>query len=177
MISGAATAFPMLYFALAGAPSMIELTIPGRGTIRLQHLVSDVNGTLALDGRLIDGVAEALLGLRDRLDLHLLTADTHRRQADIDRQLGLTGIRVPPGDEAATKAVYVRRLGSEHVVALGNGANDAAMLYEAAIGIAILSPEGLSTDAAQAADLMAPTVLDALGWLERPMRLVASLRR
>jgi len=156
---------------------MIELIIPGRGTIHLHHLVSDVNGTLAFDGRLIDGVARALLPLQGRLQLHLLTADTHGKQAEIDRQLAVQAVRIPPGGEAAAKAAYVRQLGSQGVVAIGNGANDAAMLHEAAIGIAILSPEGLAAEAAQAADLIAPGILDALGWLERPMRLVASLRR
>jgi P-type E1-E2 ATPase len=156
---------------------MIELIIPGRGTIHLHHLVSDVNGTLAFDGRLIDGVARALLPLQGRLQLHLLTADTHGKQAEIDRQLAVQAVRIPPGGEAAAKAAYVRQLGSQGVVAIGNGANDAAMLHEAAIGIAILSPEGLAAEAAQAADLIAPGILDALGWLERPLRLVASLRR
>jgi P-type E1-E2 ATPase len=156
---------------------MIELNIPGRGTIQLQHLVSDVNGTLAVDGRLIDGVARPLLALRDRLELHLLTADTHGKQTEIDRQLAVQAVRILPGDEAEAKAAYVRQLGREGVVAIGNGANDAAMLREAAIGIAVMSPEGLSSEAARAADLMASGILDALGWLERPMRLVASLRR
>ena len=171
---------------------MIELIIPGRGTIQLHHLVSDVNGTLAFDGRLMDGVARALLPLRDRLELHLLTADTHGKQAEIDRQLDVQAVRISPGGEAAAKADYIHRLGSQHVVAIGNGANDAAMLSEAAIGIAprpsnqfstegrgvaVLSPEGLAAEAAQAADVIAPGILDALGWLERPMRLVASLRR
>jgi soluble P-type ATPase len=58
---------------------MIELEIPGRGVLRLQHLVTDVNGTLAADGCLIDGVAKRLLGLSGRLQIHLLTADTHGR--------------------------------------------------------------------------------------------------
>ena len=156
---------------------MIELIIPGRGTIQLHHLVSDVNGTLAFDGRLMDGVARALLPLRDRLELHLLTADTHGKQAEIDRQLDVQAVRIPPGGEAAAKAAFVRKLGAEHVVAIGNGANDAPMLSEAVIGIAVLSPEGLAAEAAQAADVIAPGILDALGWLERPMRLVASLRR
>ena len=161
----------------ASGNQMIELTIPGRGTILLHHLVCDVNGTLALDGQLIDSVAGALLSLRDRLELHLLTADTHGKQAEIDRQLGVQAVRIPPGGESAAKAAYVRQLGSQGVVAIGNGANDAAMLFEAAIGIAVLSPEGLAAEAAQAADVIAPGILDALGWLERPMRLVASLRR
>ena len=156
---------------------MIELAIPGRGTIHLEHLVSDVNGTLAFDGRLIDGVARALLALRDRLELHLLTADTLGKQAEIDQQLSLRAVRIPPGGEAAAKAAYVRQLGSPSVVAIGNGANDAEMLAEAGIGIAVMSPEGLSSEAARAADLIAPGILDALGCLERPIRLVASLRR
>jgi P-type E1-E2 ATPase len=109
--------------------------------------------------------------------LHLLTADTHGRQDEIDRQLGVRATRITPGAEAKTKADFVRQLGRESVVAVGNGANDAAMLYEAAIGIAVMSPEGLAAEAAQSADVIAPGILDALGWLERPMRLVASLRR
>ena len=47
-------------------------------------------------------------------------------------------------EKAAAKAAYVSQLGSQGVVAIGNGANDAAMLHEVAIGIAILSPEGLA---------------------------------
>ena len=35
---------------------MIDIDIPGRDHYRLEHLVLDVNGTLALDGNLLDGV-------------------------------------------------------------------------------------------------------------------------
>lgn len=156
---------------------MIELNIPGRGILQLKHLVSDVNGTLALDGRLLDGVSSGLLDLADRLQIHLLTADTHGRQHRIDEQLGLKAVRIPPGGESQAKAGYVRKLGSDHVVALGQGANDAGMLREAAVGICILSPEGLAGEALDAAGLILPDVLSALAMLNNPMRLVASLRR
>ncbi len=56
---------------------MIELNIPGRGNFSIEHLVMDVNGTLAVDGSLLDGVARRIAALRDRLEIHLLTADTH----------------------------------------------------------------------------------------------------
>jgi len=112
---------------------MIELNIPGRGQIQLQHLVCDVNGTLALDGHLLNGLARPLTGLRDRLALHLLTADTHGRQQIIDQQLNVQAVRIQPGAEAAQKAEYVRRLGAETVIAVGQGANDAEMLQLAAI--------------------------------------------
>ncbi len=64
-------------------PLMIEITIPGRGVLRLEHLVCDVNGTLAEDGQLHEGLARQIHTLRDRLTIHLLTADTHGKQAVI----------------------------------------------------------------------------------------------
>jgi P-type E1-E2 ATPase len=156
---------------------MIELNIPGRGVIQIDHLVSDVNGTLALDGKLIDGVASALLNLGDRLNIHLLTADTHGRQASIDQQLGLEAVRISPGGESEAKEEYVRSLSADRVVALGQGANDAGMLSEALLGICVHSPEGIAAEALAAADVVAPDILSALALLENPMRLVATLRR
>jgi len=46
---------------------MIEINIPGRGLLQLEHLVSDVNGTLALDGLLLDGLAKRIASLHDRI--------------------------------------------------------------------------------------------------------------
>jgi P-type E1-E2 ATPase len=156
---------------------MIELNIPGRGLIELEHLVCDVNGTLALDGQLLDGVARLLTNLRDRLELHLLTADTHGRQELIDRQLNLTAVRIQPGNEGRQKAEYIRRLGAERVVAIGQGANDAAMLESAGIGLCMLSKEGTAIETLLAADLVVPDIYAALELIENPRRLVATLRK
>ncbi len=156
--------------------NMIELILPGRGTLQIQHLVCDVNGTLALDGKLIEGVADALGRLRERLEIHLITADTHGRQSEIDRELNLKAVRLQPGGESEQKAAFVRQLGAGQVAAIGQGANDAGMLAEAGIGIAILSREGLAVTALQAADLVVPDILAALELFERPVRIRASLR-
>jgi len=156
---------------------MIELNIPGREVLKLEHLVSDVNGTLALDGQLLDGLARVLLNLRDRLTIHLLTADTHGRQNLIDQQLGLQAVRIRPGNEAGQKEAYVRQLGAESVIAVGQGANDAAMLKAAGLGICVLSAEGVAVETLLAADLLAPDIFAALELLEKPLRIVASLRK
>jgi P-type E1-E2 ATPase len=156
---------------------MIELHIPGRGVLTLEHLVCDVNGTLAVDGQLGEGVARSIRNLRDRLQIHLLTADTHGRQSAIDQQLGLTAVRIQPGDEAGQKARYIQGLNAAQVVAIGQGANDAAMLKEAALGICVLSVEGVATEALLSADLVAPSIQAALEILEKPLRIVATLRR
>lgn len=156
---------------------MIELTIPGHGNLTIEHLVMDVNGTLALDGVLFDGVSKRIGALRDRLEIHLLTADTHGRQAVIDQLLNLEAVRIQGGREAEQKAEYVRNLGVEQVAAIGQGANDALMLRESALGICVLSIEGLATESLAAADLLMPDILSALDLFDKPLRLIASLRK
>ena len=156
---------------------MIELNIPGRGCYQLEHLVCDVNGTLAVDGQLFDDVVRPITILRDRLDLHLLTADTHGRQSLIDKQLNIKAVRVKPGEESEQKAAYVEKLGADHVVAIGQGANDAAMLKTAALGICVFSPEGVAVETMTSADLITPDIHTALELLTKPLRIVASLRK
>jgi len=156
---------------------MIELTIPGIGVIQLEHLVCDVNGTLAVDGKLIDGVLRAVETLRDRLTIHLLTADTFGRQEIIDHQLNLKAFRLEAGNEAEQKAEYVRQLGAEKVIAIGQGANDALMLRAARIGVCVISPEGLAVETLTAADVIAPNINAAFDLIVKPLRLVATLRK
>lgn len=160
---------------------MIEISIPGRGAFHLEHLVCDVNGTLAVDGQLIEGVSKNIGLLRDQVTVHLLTADTFGRQSLIDQQLNLTAVRLKAGnvagDEARQKAEYVEQLGAERVIAIGQGANDAQMLRTAAIGICILSMEGCAVETLTAADLVAPNILTALEILQNPLRIVATLRK
>jgi soluble P-type ATPase len=62
-------------------------------------------------------------------------------------------------------------------VAIGQGANDSLMLKEAALSICVISAEGLSTEALLAADLVMPDINTALELFEKPLRLIASLRK
>ncbi len=156
---------------------MIELNIPGRGIIQIEHLVCDVNGTLAIDGQLHEGLVRILTNLQDRVTLHLLTADTHGRQHTIDQLLNIRAERVQQGDEAQQKANYIEKLGHDRVAAIGQGSNDAAMLKAAAIGVGILSLEGAATETLLAADLIMPDIFAALELFEKPLRMVATLRK
>ncbi len=157
--------------------TMITLNIPGRGQLLLEYLVCDVNGTLAIDGQLMEGVSRQLNRLRDRLELHLLTADTHGRQSTIDHQIGVQAARISPGGEAEQKTAYIQKLGPDRVVAIGQGANDTGMLKAAGLGICVLSREGTALEALLAADLVVPDIFSALELIEKPLRIVASLRK
>ena len=156
---------------------MIEHQIPGRGSIQLQHLVCDINGTLALEGQRLPGLAAAVPRLKDRPTIHLLTADSYGSAEEIGRCLGLPVQRISDAATPDAKVAYVDSLGAEGVVAISQSANDAGLLAMAPIGIAVLSQEGLSRAALQAADLLVPDIMSALELLERPLRMVASLRR
>lgn len=145
--------------------------------MRLEHLVTDVNGTLAIDGVLIDGLDERIARIRDHLSIHLLTADTHGRQAAINKHLNLTATSLSPGNEQEQKRSYVERLGASSVVAVGQGANDAAMLKAAALGVCVMSVEGAATETLLAADLVVPDILAFFDLLDKPLRLIATLRK
>lgn len=74
------------------------------------------------------------------------------------------------------KEEYVTRLGTDAVVAVGNGRNDRRMLKTSALGIAVLLAEGASALTLQAADVVCKDILSALDLLSHPKRLIATLR-
>lgn len=159
----------------------MHITIPGRGIFDLHHLVLDVNGTVAVGGRLIDGLPRRLQALREGgLQIHWITADTRGRQAALDEEMGWPAVRISAADDAgepAQKAAFVRNLGAAHAIAIGNGGNDVDMLRQAALGIAVIGPEGLDLEALLAADLVVSDIHAALDLIQDPDRLIATLRR
>lgn len=155
---------------------MIEIIVSGYKTFKLEHLVLDYNGTMACDGDLLPGVKAGLKRLYNRLNLHVLTADTF---GNVEKQL--SGIEAAvvilgPDDQVHTKGDYVRRLGPEKTVCIGNGANDRLMLKEAALGIGVIQPEGAWTEALLAADIICTDIGAAITLLTNPKRLVATAR-
>lgn len=155
---------------------MIELDIPGRGPLALEHLVLDYNGTLALDGALLPGVAERLGRLAEVLEVHVVTADTFGRAAAALEGIPCALTVLEPGDQTAAKARYVEGLGAGSVVAMGNGRNDRDMLQAVGLGVVMVLGEGAAVQTLLAADVVCTSILDGLDLLLHPLRLKASLR-
>ena len=154
----------------------LTIDIPGWRRLELEHLVLDLNGTVALDGALLPGVAQAVDQLGQSLACHLVTADTFGTAAGLFGP-GVTVQVIRAGDEGAQKLALVNRLGPEKVAALGNGANDVEMLRASALGIAVLAEEGACAQAIAAADIVTPGPLAALQLLLKTDRLRATMRR
>jgi soluble P-type ATPase len=156
---------------------VISVIVPRFGELRFEHCVSDFSGTLSEDGRLLPGVRERITFLAERIRIHVLTADTHGRAGRELAGLPCLVRFLSSEDHTAEKRCYVEGLGAEGVFAIGNGNNDVGMLHAARIGVAVCLVEGCSGEAAAAADILAPTPLDALDLLLKPNRLIATLRR
>ncbi len=152
----------------------IDVDIPGREPLRLEHLMLDLNGTLTNRGELIEGVAERLAALGARLEVHVLSADTFGTLSVATADLGARVHAVADGEE---KARQVAALGADRCAAIGNGANDVAMLEAAALGITVVGPEGAAASAIRGADVVCVSIADALDLLLDERALIATLRR
>lgn len=148
--------------------------IPGEATLTIEHLLCDVNGTLTDRGELIPGVRERIAALRDEVEIHLLSADTYGTLDRLAAELGVEATRVATGMD---KADFVRGLGAERCAAIGNGRNDADLLAEVSLGIAILGPEGVSPRALATARVACGSIIVALDLLADPRAMTATLRR
>ena len=155
---------------------MLEMSIPGGAALRLTHLLLDYNGTLAVDGELLPGVAERLTALAPQLDIRVLTADTFGSAAEKLAGLPCTLTILPPGNQAEAKRAALEKVGAGTTASIGNGRNDRLMLAAAALGIAVLQGEGAAPETLLAADVVATDICAALDLLRLPLRLVATLR-
>ncbi len=155
---------------------MLELEIPGFGTVRAEHLVSDFTGTLAVDGKLLSGVEERLAALAKFLKIHVVTSDTLGVVRSEMKGLPCVLHVLAGTNHDVQKEEYARKLDPAKVIAIGNGKNDRRMLKAARIGIAVSGGEGCAVDALLNADIHARSVGEGLDLLMHTERMKATLR-
>jgi soluble P-type ATPase len=115
--------------------------------------------------------------LESRVKVHVVTADTFGRAEATFEGLPCDVVVLPIEDQDVAKARYVRDLGAQSTMAIGNGRNDAFLLETAALGIAVILDEGAAAKTLLAADIVVTSITSALDLLTHPQRLVATLRR
>ncbi len=155
---------------------MLTLDIPGYQPLALKYLVLDYNGTLAVDGNLVAGVAGLLTALAVKVEVHVVTADTFGKVRAGLVDVPCTIAILPPGHQDQAKLDYINRLGALETVSMGNGRNDGLMLKAAGLGVAVVLAEGVAVETLLAADIVCKNITDALALLLEPLRLTATLR-
>ncbi|MBN1115746.1 MAG: hypothetical protein JXA77_00960 [Bacteroidales bacterium] len=150
--------------------------IPGTKSIEIENLVLDYNGTIAIDGKLIDGVAALINELSAVINVHVITADTF---GSVEKELAGVNCKlviIPKGNQETSKLKYVSDLGKDKTLSVGNGKNDKLMLKESAIGIAVIQDEGAFVESLLAADIVCKSIIDVFTFFKSPDRLKATLR-
>ena len=155
---------------------MISVDIPGFGRVQIKYLVCDYSGTLSVDGKLAGSVKEILNTLSKKVDIHILTADTHGKAKSQLKNVNCALKIIEEENQHIRKENYIRELGADNVFAIGNGNNDTLMLSASRVGVAICLNEGISALAINHTDIVVNSIEDALGLLIYPNRLKATLR-
>ena len=154
---------------------MITIDIPGWENVTVENVVLDLNGTIATDGKISNDVKEKIKSLSQKLKVYILTADTQGTASDESKDIGIELVKIPEEDSMNKKLSFFKTLNLERTIAVGNGNNDQLILREAALGIAVLGDEGLSSLALKNADILVKSIHDALDLFLKPKRLIATL--
>ncbi len=150
--------------------------IPGRGILRIKHLVLDLNGTIAFQGKIRESTRRLINELSRRVNVYVLTADTRGKAHHLCSSLEAEVCLIKKGREKEGKAEFIREKGPGETIALGNGDNDQLMLEASLLGIVVLGEEGCSVPSFLKADMAVKDVDTALEILLDPDTLKATLR-
>jgi soluble P-type ATPase len=153
------------------------MEVPGRGEYTIAFLVLDMNGTTATDGRISGKVRDKINLLARWLKVYILTADT---RGDVEERIERTqaeGVRLEAGEEAPQKEQFIKKIGPDETIAVGNGYNDHLMVHEATLGIAVIGKEGAARETIAKADVVVNEMVDALDLILKPLRYQATLRK
>ena len=155
---------------------MIEVKVPGYKIVKLNYLVLDYNGTLSCDGEVIQGVKKRLSTLSEQLSVHVITADTFGKVESRLKDVPCEITVLPLENQDLAKLEYIKKLGADRTVCIGNGRNDRLMLKAATLGIAVVLEEGAAVETVMDADVVFTSINSALDLLSNPLRLTATLR-
>ena len=154
----------------------LEIDISGFGQLKLEYLVCDFNGTLALDGKLLPNIKPKLTSIAEFLKIVVLTSDEFGKAKEELKEVNCSLHILEEKNMDTQKAEFVTNLGSERVVAFGNGVNDRKMLKVAKLGVVIVGSEGCATETLLAADIQVASIVDGFDLLLNPRRLRATLK-
>ena len=146
-------------------------------------ILLDLNGTIATDGKIKEGVKERLAILKEKAEIYILSADTFGTLNDIAKNLNVKGMKVDRekyGSEKIAKLKILEELKKlnpdKKIIAIGNGNNDELLLKNADLGICVIGDEGAWSKTILSSDIVVKDINDALDLLLNENRLKATIR-
>lgn len=155
---------------------MLIYKIPGREDIKIENIVLDYNGTIAVDGKILDGVKQLLSKLKNHANIYILTADTYGTVEEECSNIGGEVLTFPKENAGESKKDIVKKLGGEKTLCVGNGFNDIPMFKESILSIAVLEGEGACGKLLVHADIVTRSIIEALEIILNKNKMKATLR-
>ncbi|WP_455538568.1 HAD family hydrolase [Terrisporobacter sp.] len=155
---------------------MIKVEIPGREELRLENLVFDFNGTIAINGKILESIKPKLLELSKTMNIYVITADTYGLAKEECEKLNLKVITIPRGCAGDAKGSFIRDIDSKKTAAIGNGFNDIEMCKEAEFSVAVIEGEGAYSKLIFHSDIVTKNIDEALDLFLITNHIKADLR-
>ncbi len=153
----------------------MSFDIPNGKNLQIETLILDLNGTLTIDGKIIQGVKMRIKKLKDLgLNVVLCSGDTLGTAEKIAKELSIAFVKAAHGKEKLQQA---KKFHLKNCAAIGNGLIDYEKIRAVELGIVVLQKEGVHTKTLAVADIVVPSILDALDLFLKPKRLIATLRK
>lgn len=155
---------------------MIVYEIPGRENIEIENIVFDYNGTIAVDGKLIGRVEEAINDLSSRLNIFILTADTYGTVREECKGIDAEILTFPKENAGESKRDIVEKLGPSKTITIGNGYNDIPMFKESILSIGVMEGEGIASHLIKHADIVVGSIIEGIRIVSSKNMVKATLR-
>lgn len=148
--------------------------IPGIGILEINTIVLDLNGTVAVHGKIVSGVKERLIQLK-KLGIHvvLFSGDHRGNGQEMCDNLGISFKKAGSQEE---KEKLFLELDTEKTAAIGNARIDNGKFKHAKLSIATLQSEGIHTGILKYVDIIVPNINDALDLFIDANTLEATMR-
>lgn len=153
----------------------MKYAVPGVGDIELQTIILDLNGTVTVGGAVPEGTREKLAAVKNLgFQTVFFTGNTRNNADQLAKELGIGWQLASTAEEKRDLALQMH---PETCVSIGNGQIDLELTKAVQLSIVTLQAEGVHTETLLAADIVVPTIIDALDLLIDPDRLIATLRK
>jgi len=155
----------------------MEIRIPGKGNIEIEHLLLDFNGTIARDGKVIHSVKEKVEAVCTKgIKVYVVTADTHGTAREQCMDMPIEVMVFDNSSAAENKRKIAEKLGAQRCICFGNGFNDGELFEACAMSVIVMGDEGCSSKALIKSDIVCKSIEDAFDLILKPNRIKATLR-
>jgi P-type E1-E2 ATPase len=149
--------------------------LPHGENIEIKTLVLDLNGTLTVHGKVPEGVHEQIDQLRNLgFRIVLLSGDVRGTAKDIAEKIRIELIIAKSADE---KEEAILKLEPQTCASIGNARIDIGTFKHARVSILTLQAEGIHAETIQYADIIVPSIQDALSLFIDKKSFEATMRK